>query len=193
MSLIENFETAAGVLWFAGVIAALQLLFALGCRLRMPLSGIARWLARAVIVLAAVAACILANMALYRHDAQLDMTREQAFTPSSEARELVRQLARPVSLTFFYQKQDPAGLNAAAMIGLLGRLNPNLQVETVDIDRQPALANQMGVQVYNTAVLRSGERRIEAVTTDEREIALAILRVTRTRDTVICFATGHGE
>ena len=31
----------------------------------------------------------------------------------------------------------------------------------------------MGVQVYNTAVLRLGERRIEVVTTDEREIALA--------------------
>jgi len=79
------------------------------------------------------------------------------------------------------------------MLELLGRLNPNLRVETVDTDQNPALANRMGVRVHNTAVLRAGDRRIEVLTTDERDVALAILRVTRARETVICFATGHGE
>ena len=51
----------------------------------------------------------------------------------------------------------------------------------------------MGVQVYNTAVVRAGDRRIQVITTDEEEIALAILRAVRARETVICFATGHGE
>jgi len=49
------------------------------------------------------------------------------------------------------------------------------------------------VQVYNTAVVRAGDRRIQVITTDEEEIALAILRALRTRETVICFAIGHGE
>src|SRR5205085_5800679 len=60
-------------------------------------------------------------------------------------------------------------------------------------DQNPARANRMGVRVYNTAVLRAGDRKVEVLTTDERDIALAILRVTRARDTVICFVTGHGE
>ena len=76
---------------------------------------------------------------------------------------------------------------------LLARLNPRLEVDTVDSDQHPALANQMGVQVYNTAVVRAGDRRIQVITTDEQEIALAILRAIRARETVICFATGHGE
>src|SRR5262249_25686836 len=75
----------------------------------------------------------------------------------------------------------------------LARLNPKLRVETVDADQNPALANRMGVRLYNTALLRAGDRRVEVLTTDDREIALGILRVTRARDTVICFATGHGE
>ena len=191
--MAEGFADSAGALWFAGIVVALLMLFALGSRLPVPLSGVQRWLARTAIIAAAIAVCILANMALYRHDAQLDVTREQAFTPSGDAQDIVRQLAQPVNLTFFYQKQDPAGRNAAAMIGFLGRLNPKLTVEAIDIDQHPALANRMGVQVYNAVVLRSGDRWVEAVTTDEREIALAILRVTRARDTVICFATGHGE
>jgi ABC-type uncharacterized transport system involved in gliding motility auxiliary subunit len=155
--------------------------------------GALRWLARCAIVGAAVAVTIGANMALYRHDLQFDLTREQAFTPSAEAQEIVRGLTQPVQLTFFYQKQDPAGRGAATIVQLLARLNPRLEVATVDSDQHPALANQMGVQVYNTAVVRSGDRRIQVITTDEEDIALAILRAIRARETVICFATGHGE
>jgi hypothetical protein len=184
---------AAGALWFFGVVAALVVLFAGGIQLRIPAIGLARLLARSAVVGAAVAVTILANMALYRHDLQFDLTRERAFTPSVEAQEIVRGLKQPVQLTYFYQKQDPAGRGAATSVQLLSRLNPRLEVDVIDSDQHPALANQMGVQVYNTAVLRAGDRRVQAVTTDEEEIALAILRAIRARETVICFAIGHGE
>src|SRR5205823_5737382 len=80
MSEAETFDPAA--LWFVGVVVALVVLFAAGIRLHIPPAGPARWLARGAIVGGAVAITILANMALYRHDAQLDVTREKAFTPS---------------------------------------------------------------------------------------------------------------
>ena len=184
---------AAAALWFLGVIGAMLVLSAAGLRLPIPAIGLARWLTRAVIVGAAVAVAIFANMALYRHDLQFDLTREQAFTPSAEAQEIVRGLNQPVQLTYFYQKQDPAGRGVATIVQLLARLNPRLEVDTVDSDQRPALANQMGVQVYNTAVVRAGDRHIQVITTDEEDIALAILRAIRVRETVICFATGHGE
>jgi hypothetical protein len=72
----------------------------------------------------------------------------------------------------------------------LARLNPLLDVESVDSDQHPARANRLGVQVYNTAVVRAGDRRIEVVTTDEQEIALAILRAVRGSDKIVCFASG---
>jgi ABC-type uncharacterized transport system involved in gliding motility auxiliary subunit len=185
-------ETAAA-LWFFGVITALLVLFTAGLRLPIPAFGFGRRVTLLGIVCAAIAVTVLANMALYRHDFRFDLTREQAFTPSAEAQSIVRGLSQPVQLTFFYQKQDPAGRGAATIVHLLARLNPQLEVDTVDSDQHPALANQMGVQVYNTAVVRAGNRRIQVITTDEGEIALAILRATRARETVICFATGHGE
>jgi ABC-type uncharacterized transport system len=182
-----------GALWFCGIIAALLVLFAAGLRLPISAIGLARWLASGGIVGAAVAVTLLANMALYRHDLQFDLTRGQAFTPSAEAQEIVRGLTQPVQLTFFYQKQDPAGRGAATIVQLLARLNPRLEVDTIDSDQHPALANQLGVQVYNTAVVRASDRRIQVITTDEEDIALAILRAIRARETVICFAIGHGE
>jgi hypothetical protein len=184
---------AAGALWFCGVIGALLVLFAAGLRARVPAPVLLRWLVRGAVVAAATAATILANVALYRHDLQLDVTREHAFTPSAEAQRIVLGLSQPVKLTYFYQKQDPAGRGAAGILRLMARLNPQLEVEAIDTDQHPALANQLGVQVYDTAVVRSAERRIEVITTDEGEIALAILRAVRARETTICFATGHGE
>jgi hypothetical protein len=184
---------SAGALWFRGVIVPLLVLFAAGLRLPIPAAGLARRAARLGIAAAAVAVTVLANMAFYRHDLQFDLTRERAFTPSAEAQSIVKAVNQPVQPTYFYQKQDPASRGAATIVQLLARLNPRVEVDLVDSDQNLALANEIGVQAYNTAVVRSCDRRIQMVTTDEEKIALAILRATRARDTVICFATGHGE
>src|SRR5262249_17579792 len=133
-----GFGDAAGALWFGTVLAALLVLFAAGLRIRTPAAGPLRWLVRGAVVAGAIALTILANMALYRHDLQFDLTRQQAFPPSAEAQQIVRGLTQPVQLTYFYQKQDPAGHAAAAITRLLARLNPQLQVDTVDTDQHPA-------------------------------------------------------
>ncbi|HET7876033.1 MAG TPA: GldG family protein [Methylomirabilota bacterium] len=181
------------VLWFLGVMAALGVLFVAGLKLPVPPGGRRRWLARAAIVLGAAALTVLANIALFRHDAHLDLTREKAFSPSPEAQKVVKGLAHDVELVYFYQKQNPAGRAAKTMVEIMGRINPRLTVRTVDLDQHPGLANRYGVRLYNAAVLLSGDRRIEVVTTDDRDIALGILRVTRSAQKVICFAVGHGE
>ena len=73
--------------WFAGWLAAILVLFALGVRapLQTRLSRV--WAAgyNVGIVVAAVAVAALGNVALARHDAQIDLTRERAFTPSPQA------------------------------------------------------------------------------------------------------------
>jgi hypothetical protein len=178
---------------FVIVLAALGVLFAAG--LRVPI-GRTRWGRRAtwmLTVLAASAVTIGANVALYRHDVHLDITREQAFTPSPEARRVVEGLSTDVDLTYFYQKQNPAGRVAKAMVEIMGRSSPRLRVRTVDQDQQPGLASRLGVRVYNVAVLESAGRQLQVVSTEDRDIALGILRVTRASVKTICFAVGHGE
>jgi hypothetical protein len=79
------------------------------------------------------------------------------------------------------------------MLRQLERLNGNFRVQLIDADQNPALASSQGVRTYNSAVLRLDERRVEVITTDDREVALGVLRLLRTREVVICFASGHGE
>lgn len=184
---------ALNALGFVVVLAALALLFAAGLRIPVAQVGRRRYLTWSLTLLAASALVIAANVAFYRHDVHLDVTREKAFTPSTEARRVVESLSSDVDLTYFYQKQNPAGRVAKTMVEIMGRSNRRLHVRTVDPDQQPGLASRLGVQVYNVAVLESGGRRLQVVSTEDRDIALAILRVTRASVKTICFAVGHGE
>lgn len=178
---------------FVSVVAALVLLFAAGIRVPLGDVGWRRWAGRIAIVAAALGVTVLANVALFRHDVHFDVTASRAFTPSADAERVVKALTADVELTYFYQKENPAGRTAKTMVEILGRANPRLRVRTVDPDQHPGLASRYGVRVYNVAVLESGGRRLLVSSTEDRDIALGLLRVTRAAVKTICFAAGHGE
>jgi hypothetical protein len=178
---------------FVLVLAALVVLLAAGLRAPLPRGRAARFATRVALVGGGAAGVVLANVALYRHDVHVDLTREQAFTPSADARRVVDALGTDVTLTYFYQKQDPAGRAARTLLEIMGRRNPRLHVRTVDADQQPGLAARLGVRAYNVAVLESEGRRLQVLSTHDRDIALGILRITRTSVKTVCFAVGHGE
>jgi len=160
--------------WFVVVMLALLVLFAGGVRLPVARAGWRRRLSRGALVVGAAGLVLLANVALYRHDTHFDVTRSHAFTPSPEAERVMGSLSTDVDLTYFYQKQNPAGRAAKRMVEIMGRTHPRLHVRTVDPDQQPGLASRYGVRVYNVAVLEADGRRIEVVGTEDRDLALGI-------------------
>jgi hypothetical protein len=87
--------------WFCGWLLALLVLFALGVRAplqtRLPRLGALAY--HWGLALVAVGLAVLANVALARHDAQIDLTRERVFTPSAQAEAVVRSLTEDVQLT----------------------------------------------------------------------------------------------
>src|SRR5437867_8105011 len=183
------------LLWFVGWVAALLVLLLVG--LRLPLQTRFRRFSALVyngaIVLGALAVAVLANIALARHEAHLDLTRERTFTPSLEADAVAGSLARDVQLTYFYHAADQNGRRAKSLVEILGRRHPLLHVRTVDPDKQPKLAETYGIRLYNAAILEADGRRVQVMGTDENDIALGILRLLRQRTTTVCFLEGHGE
>ena len=75
----------------------------------------------------------------------------------------------------------------------MARRNPLLKVAAVDPDRDPRLAREQGIQLYNAAVVEAEGRRVLVQGTDETEIALGIQRALRGRAITACFLEGHGE
>lgn len=183
------------LLWTAGWLVAVVVLFAAGCRLPLE-SRFGRLRAAAYAagcIVAAVGAWVLANLALTLHDTHLDLTREKAYTPSATAMAVAEQLTTPVRITYFYRSQDPSGRRAASLLTVMGRRNPLLTVETVDPDKQPDAARREGIRLYNAAVIEAEGRRVLVQGTDEAEVAIGIQRVLRERAITVCFLEGHGE
>jgi len=106
------------LLWFVGWVAALVVLLLVG--LRLPLQTRFRRFGALVyngaIVLGALAVAALANIALARHEAHLDLTRERTFTPSLEADAVAGSLTRDVQLTYFYHAADQNGRRAKSLV-----------------------------------------------------------------------------
>lgn len=182
-------------LWFAGWLAALLVLFWLGSRLplQVRLSRMPALAYAASVVAAGIGVAVLANVAVFRHDAHFDLTRERTFTPSPQAQAVVQSLSTDVTLTYFYHAQDQSGRRAKSLVEILGRRSPFLHVRTVDPDKQPRLADVYGIRLYNAAILEADGKRIQVMGTDDNDIALGILRVLRQRVTTVCFMEGHGE
>ena len=147
-------RASVNALVFLAAMAALVLLFAAGLRLPVGQRRWPRWLERVLLVLLSVAAVVMANMALYRHDVHFDLTESGAFTPSPEVERLARRLREDVEVTYFYQKQDPAASATKMMLEIMGRMNPRLRVRTVDPDLYPGVASRYGVRAYNVRVLQ---------------------------------------
>lgn len=183
------------LLWPAGWLVAVVVLFASGLRLplEMRLSGLRAWLYAASCVGAGLGVWVLANVALVLNDTHIDLTREKVYTPSADAMAVVDELRTPVRVTFFYRSEDPVGRRAGDILNVMGRRNPLLTVSTVDPDKQPELARREGVRLYNAAIIEAAGRRVLVQSTDEAEIAIGIQRVLRERALTVCFLEGHGE
>jgi len=108
-----------------------------------------------------------------------DLTREQVFTPSHQAEEVVDGLAQDVKLTYFHQPRIPAGKRARDMVEVLAA-----KPAAPRTDRRSRQAADRGrdvrVRIYNAAVLEATAARSRMSTTENQIGASAIQRVLRT-------------
>jgi hypothetical protein len=187
-------ETISDILYFGAWCAAMLLIFSLALRLPAHLRG--RWVrvASPVIVAAALAVVLLANIALYRHDAHFDATARARFSPPPELQTIARSLRNDVVLTYFYNSKDDGAYAAKQVLAIVGRQYPRLKVRALDLDTQLTAARDYGVKMYNTVVVEAEGRRTQVENTaDLRQMAYAIERVLQRSTQVVCFVTGHGE
>jgi hypothetical protein len=189
-------EETSNLLFFVAWCAAMLMLFMLGLRLplRIPGSRLRAMAFNAGLAVAAVVVACLANVAVFRHDVYLDVTREAANTPPSQLEAVLEGLKSDVSLTYFYNPSDRNAIDAKDLLTVASRQNRHFLFHPIDIDREPAKAREYGVRAYNTVVIETEGRRVVVENTaDLAQVAYATLRVLRKEVDVVCFVTGHGE
>jgi ABC-2 type transport system permease protein len=187
-------ETVASALYFGAWCAAMLLIFSLGLRLPLYLRGHLARVASPAIVATAVALALLGNIALYRHDAHLDVTVSGRFSPPPQLETIARSLQHDVVLTYFYNSKDDDAYAAKQVLAVVARRQPRLRVRVLDLDTELTAARDYGVKMYNTVVVEAEGRRTQIENTvDLRQMAYAIERVLQRRTPTVCFITGHGE
>jgi ABC-2 type transport system permease protein len=189
-------ESSSNVLFFVAWCAAVLLIFLLALRLPLRPGGTRSRaaLGNGMLAAAAIAVALLANVAVYRHDLHVDLSREGINTPPPQLQSVVQGLQSNISLTYFYNAADGNALAARALLTVASRENQHFHFRAVDLDREPAIAHRLGVHAYNTAVLEADDHRVIVENTvDLAQIAYAVLRVLKQRVDVVCFVTGHGE
>jgi len=189
-------ERGSNILFFGAWCAAMLMLFVLGLRLplRIPGSRPRAVLFSAALAAGAVVLACLANVAVYRHDVYLDVSREAANTPPPQLESVLEGLRTDVSLTYFYNHSDRNAIDAKDLLTVAARQNRHFHFHGIDLDREPAKARAFGVRAYNTAVLQAEDRRVVVENTvDLAQMAYATLRVLKKQVDVVCAVIGHGE
>jgi hypothetical protein len=189
-------ERGSNILFFAAWCAAILLLFVFGLRLppRIPGSRFRAMLFNIVLAVGAIVIACLANVAIFRHDVFLDLSREAANTPPPQLESVLDGLRTDVSLFYFYNHSDANARKAKDLLTAAARQNRHFQFQAVDLDKEPAKAREFGVRAYNTALLQAEGRRVVVENTvDLAQMAFAALRVLQKQVDVVCFVSGHGE
>lgn len=143
-------------------------------------------------------ACVAA-VAVYsgvrKVDRAWDLSQGSSMGLSDRGRAIAAGLDADVTVYALFRHGSATGRDVGRLLEELDAAGPRLTVVRADPLREPRLAERLGVTVETGAVVfEAGERRESlSARLDEGAVLDALVRITATRDRVVCWSEGHGE
>lgn len=142
-------------------------------------------------VAAVLAILIGVNWAVTRRDKRWDLTAAASYTLSDQTVKVIQNLKTPVKVLVF---DAPGGFQRFRdSLTMYTTASPNIQVEYVDMDREPARAREYAIVAPGTVVMEYGGRREKVMSEREQDLTNALIKVTTGRQVKAYFVQGHGE
>lgn len=160
---------------------------------RAPMSAVRERLRIALAVPALLGIFFLGQAILDHRAIRLDLTPEHRYTLSDQARKILDGLPADVTIHAFLRSQDPRNPAIQDLLERVSARSPRVRVDTVDVNKSPALARQYGIDSYGALVVESDGRRRVFSNPAEEVLMAALLQVTRQQRKVVGFVVGHGE
>ena len=136
---------------------------------------------------------ITMNLFVRGLDYRYDFTDQKIFSLSAKTKEFIKSIDQPVSVSYAYDIRNRALKDAADTLRLFESESEKLSLEIFDPIIEPSLAEKHGIRFAGTAVIRSGERKVELNLIDEVAFVNGLIKVTSSSRGKICFTTGHLE
>jgi ABC-type uncharacterized transport system involved in gliding motility auxiliary subunit len=156
-------------------------------------SGLRQWLLLLVATVGLAGSLLVAQVILSHHNWRVDLTPGKRFTLSEHARKVLAGLDRDVHIIAFLRSDDARNSEIEDLLRRVHNASHYVRYDVVDVNRNPAVARQYGVDNYGSLVVESDGRRKDFTNPREDLLMEALLQVTRPTRKVIYFLTDHGE
>ncbi len=144
-----------------------------------------------VSVIAVLAILVGINWAVNRRDKRWDLTAAASFTLSEQTIKVLTGLKTPVKVLVF---AEPGGTQRFRdALGMYTNASSNIQVEYVDMDREPIRAREYDIAAPGTVVMEYAGRREKVMSDREQDLTNTLIKVTTGRQPKAYFVQGHGE
>jgi len=131
------------------------------------------------------------NYLAERHNTRWDLTAAGQYTLSEQTKQVLQGLERPVRATVFARTEEFGRYRTR--LDQYQYETSQLQVEYVDPEKRPALAEKLDESTLGTIVLEY-DGRVQRVTSDtEQDLTNGIIKVVQGEQHKVYFLQGHGE
>jgi len=136
---------------------------------------------------------VMGQLILARRGWRLDLTPEKRYQLSDHSKRVLGQLENDVRITAFLRSDDPRNRDIEDLLRRASLVSDHVRTRIVDVNRNPALAREYGVDSYGSMVVESRGRRSAFPNPEEDVLVAAVVQVTRPGRRRVYFTTGHGE
>jgi ABC-type uncharacterized transport system involved in gliding motility auxiliary subunit len=144
-----------------------------------------------VSVLVALGIAVAVNYLGTRQNKRWDLTENQAYSLSEQTTKVLQGLDAPVDIAVF--DLPTAFDNYRARLDTYRYESDRINVEYVDVDRNPARARQAEVTQTGTILLTYKDRTQRINNSEEQDITNALIKLVTGAEKKVYFTQGHGE
>lgn len=131
------------------------------------------------------------NYLAARHNRRWDLTAAQQYTLSDQTKKVLQGLTTPVKATVFARTDDFERFRSR--LDEYAYQSKQFQVEYIDPEKRPALAERLDESALGTIVLEY-EGRVQRVTSEsEQDLTNGLIKVLQGTQHKVFFVQGHGE
>ena len=134
---------------------------------------------------------IAANYILSRQNVRWDLTAAQQYSLSDQTRRVLEELEAPISVLVFAREAEFPSYRDR--LDEYSYVSSQVNVEYIDVDRNPIRARQYEVQAYGTIVFEYEDRIERTTSSTEQDLTNALIKAVEGEERTVYFVQGHGE
>ncbi len=131
------------------------------------------------------------NYLVFKHPFLIDFSKHKLNTLTEQSTNILKGAQGRIDAMVFARKAE--GEAILKLLEMYRMVKSDFFIEYVDIDLRPDLVKKYEISYSNTVLIKYKERSQKIIAQNELSITNGIIKVTREKDPVIYFSTGHQE